>query len=256
VKQYRVRLLQSASAFAAAIFITLIVHEFAHGLTARLIYGLHPTVYGLHEKDIASSRGAVGVIAGAGPVVSLIVGAIVLWGLHRPLRGQGYARYLTLWVGILGIATFFGYLLTAPFFAEGDVGVVLKSAGLNTWAGQWLTFVLGVAGFVLVAKLAVPFFLAMTNSELPLRPQMFSLGLFAWLLGGVVVLALTFPAFPFMILATGFIAPQVGFFASRRDPDAPYGEPAAAVRVSLFGLALLAALTIIEQTVLRFGVHL
>ncbi len=250
------RLLQSASAYAAASFVTLMVHEFAHGLTARLLYGLHPTVYGLHEEDIASGRTAMGVIAGAGPVVSLIVGALFLWVVHRPLRGQGYLRYLTLWLGILGMATFFGYLITAPFFSDGDIGVVLTSAGVNNGALQWISFVIGAAGILFLARVALPFFLALTDSDHPLRPQMFSLGLFAWLLGGVAVLILTVPAFPLALLATGFVAPLVGLYASRRDRAAGYGVPGATVRFSYAGLVLLAVLTIIEQTVLRTGIHL
>src|SRR5487761_1780436 len=79
VKQNRNRLLQSSIAFGSALLLTLIFHEFGHGLTARLIYGLHPTVYGLHEDDIASSHTAIGVIASAGPLIGLLIGLVFLF---------------------------------------------------------------------------------------------------------------------------------------------------------------------------------
>ena len=73
--------------------------------------------------------------------------------------------------------------------------MVLQSAGLRNATGQWAAFVVGAVGIVVLARVALPFFLAMTDSNGPLRPQMFSLGLFAWLLGGMAVLVLMIPAF-------------------------------------------------------------
>src|SRR5579859_173863 len=108
MKQNRTRLLQSSIAFGSALLMTLIFHEFGHGLTARFVYGLHPTVYGLHEDDIASSHTAIGVIASAGPLIGLLVGLFFLFGVHKRQTEQGFGRYLTLWLGVLGIVAFFG----------------------------------------------------------------------------------------------------------------------------------------------------
>ena len=71
------RLIQSSVAYASASLITVTLHEFGHGLAAWL-YGFHPTVYGLHEEDIAASPVRVAVIAAAGPVVSLLLGMIFI----------------------------------------------------------------------------------------------------------------------------------------------------------------------------------
>ena len=80
------QLIQSAVAYAAASLITVALHEFGHGLAARL-YGFHPTVYGLHEEDLATSPARMAVISTAGPFVSLVLGLIFLAILKR-LRGQ------------------------------------------------------------------------------------------------------------------------------------------------------------------------
>jgi hypothetical protein len=164
--------------------VTLIFHEFGHGLTARFVSGLHPTVYGLHEDDIASSHTAIGVIASAGPLIGLLVGLIFLFVIHTRQMGQGFGRYLTLWLGVLGVTAFFGYLLTAPFYASGDVRVVLASLGLTSPIFSWISFAFGVVGIIQTARLTMPYFVRLTNRDLPLRPQMMALG---FLLGSLVV---------------------------------------------------------------------
>lgn len=256
MKQNFTRLLQSSIAFGSALLLTLIFHEFGHGITARLIYGLHPTVYGLHEDDIASSHTAIGVIASAGPIIGLVIGLIFLFIIHKRQTGQGFDRYLTLWLGVLGIVAFFGYLLTAPFYATGDVRVVLASLGLTSPLFSWIALALGVVGIIQTARIAMPYFVRLTNRDLPLRPQMMALGLFAWLTGGITVILLTIPAYPLFFLTNGFVAPLIGLFASRRNKKQTYGEPGANPTVSFVGIALLIILAVLEHTLLRNGVRL
>ena len=110
------RLIQSSVAYATALLITVTLHEFGHG-TAAWLYGFHPMVYGLHEEDIAASQVRVAVIAAAGPLVSLVLGMVFL-AIQKRMRGQGFPRYLMLWLGLLGIAVFVGYLITPPFYRK------------------------------------------------------------------------------------------------------------------------------------------
>jgi len=254
MKQNFPRLADSVLAYGSALLITVTMHEFGHGLTA-LLFGQHPTVYGLHEEDIASSITAVGVIAAAGPIVSLIVGLIFL-AIHKRLQGQGFARYLTLWLGLLGIATFFGYLLTAPFYKDGDVYKVLATLGLASPLFTILSFLVGAVGIVQLARVGLPCLLHLTNSDMPLRPQMMELGFLTWLMGSGVVLLAMIPEVPYMLAAVGLFVPPINLFASQRDQSKPYGEPGAAPTLSVVGIGLFIALVLLEQTILRKGVHL
>lgn len=248
------RLIQSAVAYAAASLITVTLHEFAHGLAARL-YGLHPAIYGLHEEDIATSPARTAVIAAAGPVVSLLLGLIIL-GVHKRLRGQGFLRYLTLWLGLLGIAVFMGYLITPPFYKNGDVYKVLASFNVASPVFMALSLLFGATGIVQLGRIGLPCLLALTDSQTPLRPQMMALGILAWVLGGLLVLLAMYPQLPFMLVAIGAFVPLINFFASRRDQTQSYGESGAEPKISIVGILLLILLAVLEHTVLRQGVHL
>jgi hypothetical protein len=250
----RARLAQSATAYAAAALITVSLHEFAHGFTA-LLFGLKPTVYGLHEEDIANGTVQAAVIAGAGPVASLVLG-LIFFALHTRLRGQGFARYLTLWLGLLGMAVFAGYLLTPPFFKNGDVYKVLAGLGLASPALLGISFLFGGVGFVQVAWMGFPRLLNLTNCDEALRPQMMASGMLAWAFGSALVLLAMMPLWPFMLVAIGTFAPLMNFFAARRDQSQPYGDPGAEPTISYWGIGLLVVMAVLEQTFLRWGVRL
>jgi hypothetical protein len=254
MNQNYARLLQSATAYASASLITVTLHEFGHGLVAVLL-GEHPMVYGLHEDDAANTNAAVGAIAGAGPVVSLVLG-ILFTAVYDRLRGQCFGRYLLLWLGLLGVATFFGYLLTAPFFTTGDVDVVLKSLHLTSPISVWLLFAIGTAGIFLLGWIGLPRLLKLTNRDMPLRAQMWILGPGSWVLGGGVALLATSPSPTYMFFMTGTFTTLINWFASRRDSSEPHGEPRAMPKFNGIELGLLSALVVVEHTVLRHGVRL
>jgi len=58
-------------------------------------------------------------VALVGPLFSLVSGLIALLA---PRRGRGFWRLFTIWFGVLSVQSFFGYLMTGPFVAYGDVG--------------------------------------------------------------------------------------------------------------------------------------
>jgi hypothetical protein len=246
------RLIQSAVAYATASLITVTLHEFGHGLAARL-YGFHPTVYGLHEEDVAASPIHVAVIAAAGPVASLLLGLVFL-AIHKRMRGQGFPRYLTLWLGLLGIALFMGYLLTPPFYTKGDVYRVLASLNLASPMFLGISALCGAVGIVQLARIGLPRLLALTNSLQPLRPQMMALGFLAWVLGSVLVLLAMCPQLPWMLVAIGSFAPLINLFAARRDPTQPYGEPGADPKISMIGIVVLLLMAVLEQTAFLRGI--
>jgi len=248
------RLVQSAVAYGTAALMTVTLHEFAHG-AAALAFGLRPTVYGLHEEDVAGGGWQAAIIAAAGPIASLALG-LMFFQIHKRMRGQGFARYLTFWLGLLGIALCMGYLLTPPFFKEGDVYKVLSGMDAATPVFVGLSVLLGGVGFIQVAWIGFPRLLAMTDGSAPLRPQMMASSLLAWLAGSALVLLAMTPRLPWMLVAIGTFAPLMNFFAARRDKAQSYGEPGATPVISWWGIGLLIGLASAEQTVLRWGVVL
>ncbi len=253
MKENRARLIQSSLAYATASLIAITLHEFGHGLIGLLV-GQHPTVYALHEHDIAGSRMDVGLIATAGPVLSLLLGIIFLW-IYKYQKGQGFGRYLTLWLGLFSTASFFGYLMTAPFLASGDIAVVLRVMHLGV-VFRWLSFIIGSAGIILVSRLALPRLVQLTNADAPLRGQTIALASLSWIVGSIIVLIAILPTPPLMAPLIGLFVPFINFLASRRDPKQSYGVPGASPTLSYLGIGLLIVLVILEQTVLKTGVKL
>jgi len=64
------------------------------------------------------------LIAGIGPVFSLLSG-IIFYQMAKSNKANIYSLYF-LWMGIVGISSFFGYLLIAPFATFGDTGKVFN----------------------------------------------------------------------------------------------------------------------------------
>jgi len=96
----------------------------------------------------------------------------------------------------------------------------------------------------------------MTDSDVPLRPQMMASGALAWVLGSGLVLLIMAPQLPLTLVTMGTFVPLMNFLATRRDPTRPYGEPGAEPMVSVVGIGLLVVLAVLEHTVLRTGVVL
>jgi Zn-dependent protease len=114
----------SGIAATAAFFLSILLHEFGHALVARR-YGVNTesidlwALGGVARLDRESpSPKADGLIAGAGPAVSLVIGA-VSFGLGYVLTSN-----LLIWVGVVNLAlAVFNMLPGAPL----DGGRVLRA---------------------------------------------------------------------------------------------------------------------------------
>ena len=113
---------------------TVMLHELGHFIPAYL-YGLEPELHHnfVFYVDQRVSAFAQGLIAASGPVVSLFIGTSCLLFSKRA-RHKGLVSLTTLWLGLHGLLTFFGYLFVAPFFTYGDTGKVFALLGLPFWS--------------------------------------------------------------------------------------------------------------------------
>lgn len=260
------RLLESTLAFLAAITATVLWHELGHGATAKLL-GYAPVVYSGREDDPARTTRDSVLIAAAGPLLSLVTGLVLLAAARRRPPGFRPGPLLLTWAGLLGVETFAGYLLTAPFFAGGDVGRVLDLLGAPLGVAL-AVMVLGLVGVLGVAWLAVAAF-ARLAPEPPARPTDLRLFLrqtavLPWLVGTVVVVLTSLPLDnPFGPLAVGtsglFTMVAMGLTA-RRFPALVDAGSSTVPRRSRSGLVLLAvvavALLLLDRLVFRSGVSL
>lgn len=179
-------LLNSAVAFALALMLMITLHELAHAVT-YLAYGFHPRLYAGHVT--VDGAATLQTIASdlAGPIFSLLSGCLIL---SLPRVARGFWSLAVLWLGLLSVQEFTGYLLTAPFVPFGDIGEALGLLFAPAWVYAACLLV-GALGTFLLGRTATRRFLAMTTTQNgAVAPQLRSLGLFAWIVGVAVTFLL------------------------------------------------------------------
>jgi hypothetical protein len=203
VTSLRFVLVSSAVAFVCAALLEITLHELAHGIAA-VVQGSSPIVYGNSVDPGPQTDTQTVVTALAGPVFSLVSGLLIL---ALPTgRLPAFWRLAVLWLGLLSVQTFAGYLITGPFMAAGDIGQVLALSPAPTllaWAGFVVGWLLTCAlGGHAVGRLT-PF---LTTGQ-PLAPGLRAVGLNAWLLGalGTILLSLG-------VLSAGGVPPAIVAF--------------------------------------------
>jgi len=156
----------SALAFASAELITAALHEAGHGIVAQIL-GFSPHIYAFYENNPSGDVRQTLTIIAAGPITSLVLGA-VFWRSYR--RGQprySYGRLLLVWLALIGVMECINYLIVTPWFAGGDTARFADALRWPTGARYGLM----ATGIVLLFLLARPAACAM----LAVAPQSIAL---------------------------------------------------------------------------------
>jgi Zn-dependent protease len=158
-----------AVVWAGIVFISIMLHELGHALTARA-FGAKPTItlHGLGGLTLYEggrmSRAATWLVSFAGPAVGLILGLLLLAATHRQTLGDE-ARHVVdsfLWVNIgwsiinlLPVVPFDGGHMMAAFLGprhalmtaliSGFVGFAAAAAGLVFLRSPWIAVLFGSA---------------------------------------------------------------------------------------------------------------
>lgn len=180
----RLLLASSALALTLAAPIAVTFHELAHAV-AGLALGSAAVLRSnsvAYVPELAPS--AEVLAAAAGPVFSLVLGAVVFLTLRN--AGRGFGRLLVLWTGLISLQNFAGYLLIAPVARVGDTGQIM--ALLDAPAAAYAaSAVLGAALTLLNARLLAGQVTRYARSQDELR----HLVILAWLIGTAATVALT-----------------------------------------------------------------
>ena len=186
----RALFINSTIAFALAALLMFTVHELGHAVAA-ISFGFHPVVRPFSVDYGTATKVQNIVTLLAGPFVSLLLGIMFL---AMPRVGKGFWRLLCLWLGLNGVQTFTGYLITAPFGGVGDIGGTLHILYAPFWIGL-VIFAVGWIGTFLLGRLATARLLGFTDPASDIPGQLRSVGLFAWLAGVLVVLIFSIGSF-------------------------------------------------------------
>ncbi|MDG4951279.1 hypothetical protein NLM59_10100 [Weeksellaceae bacterium KMM 9724] len=126
-----------------------ILHELAHFLMAKY-FELNPELHHNYVNYLTENATEFqkAIIAGIGPVFSLIFGIIILLISVKILK-PSLLKLFMLWLGMNGILMFLGYILIAPIVKNGDTGQVFDFLNIPTF----ISVVIAVISFVIIIKL-------------------------------------------------------------------------------------------------------
>lgn len=256
----RARLLLASStvALVLGVSVAVLLHESSHAV-AGLLRGYTPTLYAdAVDYSPEPDRLTRIVTAATGPVFSLVLG-LAVFALGRSV-GRGFVRLFLLWLGLVSMQNFFGYLLIAPFAGVGDTGQVM---GLLEAPG-WAYVVVGVLGAVLTvlnARLLAGQVIRYAAGRDELRHTV----LFPWLIGTAILVALTpvelarahldpgaLPVIMAGAVSSAIFAPMFTFFYRRL--RAPYER--LDLRLPWIPLAVLVVLEALVIIVVAPGIRL
>ncbi len=189
----RALFVNSALAFASAELVTAALHEAGHGLAAQC-FGFSPHIYAFYENNPTGDARETLTILAAGPISSLVLGAL-FWVWYRRLKPRyGYGRLLLLWLALIGVMEFVNYLIVTPWLADGDTAQIADLLRWPLGARYGLT-ALGAALLVVLARPAADAMLALAPRSIALdspraRRRFITASLYLPLLAGVALTAL------------------------------------------------------------------
>lgn len=244
----------STVAFVLATIVATTAHELGH-LAASKALGLPTELFANAVENGSPTDSQAIVAASAGPVLSLVLGLVIMAVSGR--WGTGFVRLFWMWLGLMSTQIFFGYLMIAIIARVGDTGKVLDLLGAPAFV-YWLCLAVGIVGMLMLSRRFAVHVVAYAQGD---ETTMRAFGIFSWLAGtavivGVYLLAVRdLPADVQLIcvlgaVATGIFAPMFSFFYKGVHPE----HEALALTVPVVGIVVTLVAIVVVTTVLATGV--
>jgi len=154
MKSFRNIIVNSSMLFVCAAVLQMTLHELGHFVAAILIHAknvaLHHNYVSAKTTDMPLARAVF--YAGAGPIVSLLIGVCFHIVCSRQ-RKRNLLFLFNLYLAVFGYIAFFGYLMVAPFFTYGDTGFIFHALNFPVWLTASIAFMGGIALYFMMRKL-------------------------------------------------------------------------------------------------------
>ena len=187
-----------------------ILHELAHYFVG-LYFNLNPELH--HNYVRSGTKGTelqTTIMAGAGPLFSLVFGCIILYISIKFLKPSLTKLFMT-WLGMGSILGLLGYLLIGPIAKSGDTGKVFAYLGIPTY----ITIVISIASFFFInylfVKLANQFIFYKNDDnfeKIETQKQLFIYPIFASI---IIMTLLSFPIVTWVSLLPTIFMPMSYF---------------------------------------------
>jgi hypothetical protein len=141
--------------------LAVLLHEHLGHALACVSLGGHPAELGAYYVDCQYANMpdlSIRLVALAGPIISLITGAVGLLVLDRIPKGSSHMRYWAWLFGTISLMSATGYLLFSGVTGLGDFGASRDGAlylAQPEWLWRLASAVIGGAGYALVIYLSL-----------------------------------------------------------------------------------------------------
>jgi len=135
----RLTILNLISVFVVGFALTTFLHELAHALAAKML-NIDPILFHSYVSYTDSDVSEINqlYVASAGPLFSLLQ-SIIFIRLYRSRVRIDFTVFLYLWLAIIGMVVFLGYMMIAPFAPYGDTGRVYAILSIPGYVGLILS---------------------------------------------------------------------------------------------------------------------
>lgn len=150
-------ILNLISVFVVAFGLSTFLHEFAHAITAKLV-GVDPVLFHTYVSydNSATSLNHQIYILSSGPLFSLFQALAFLIVLRKRVEFD-FISIFYLWMAIIGMVVFLGYIMMGPFMPYGDTGKIYEILSIPRYISLSLT-VLALIAIIFFFRKLTPFF--------------------------------------------------------------------------------------------------
>lgn len=204
-------ILNLISVFVVAFGLTTFLHEFAHAITAKLL-GVESILFHTYVSYDNSTTLAIHqiYILSSGPLFSLLQ-ALGFLMLLRKRDKIDFIAFFYLWMGIIGIVVFLGYIMMGPFVPYGDTGRIYAILSIPSYISFSLSILALIAIIFFFRKLTPVFanFLFSLKAVTEFESQKTFMLIFGFPLfvGTVINILISLPAPTMMSLAFPIAVP-------------------------------------------------
>ena len=198
--------------FVIASTLVMILHEFGHFFASILVHAKQISIHHNYTSNVDEglSLKSTLLIKATGPLVSLIIGVAFQFICSRQLK-RNFLFLFNLYMSAFGYIGFFGYLIIAPMFPNGDTGYICYSLGFPIWLTIIIAIIGGIALYISINSL-MKYFVEMGSKEIIENKDsrntfIRSLLLFPLLLGIVLTTLLNLPIPAFVSLIAPICSP-------------------------------------------------
>lgn len=204
--------LNSVILFITATLLENFLHQSGHFLMAKWVglpdISMHHNYVNFDDSQVSNLHKVL--VNGAGPLLSLLTGIIFqflcLGRLKRDLVFM-FQNYMA----IFGYTGFFGYLIIAPFYTDGDTGKVLQLLDFPLWSVIGISILALVSLYTIMFRLTRNFVLLCPIEALEIkyarRRFMFIMIFYPFILGTITTTLLSLPVAAAFSLIAPFIRP-------------------------------------------------